>query len=491
MNYVSTRDRARFADAQEAVLKGTAPDGGLFTMDILPLFWQDDINKLCTMSYQQAAAFILKRYLVGYPEQELEEYCKLAYSTFSHPDVAPLVKLSRNLYSLELFHGKTCAFKDVALQLLPHLMVSAAKREGKIRETVILTATSGDTGKASLEAFADVDGTRIGVFYPDGGVSDVQRLQMTTQSGGNVNVFAIEGNFDDAQSGVKAIFADTALRERLMESGIALSSANSINWGRLAPQIVYYFWSYTRLLNSGEIKMGDKIDVCVPTGNFGNILAAYIAKKSGLPIERLICASNANNVLTDFFNTGIYDRNRDLLKTDSPSMDILVSSNLERLIFMLAGDDVTRELMAQLSKTGRYEAPADLRKKIVDAGFGAFCADDEEASEQIKKTWEAVGYLCDTHTAVALCAAQKAGTAARPMIVAATASPYKFAPAVLEALTGEKVTDGQQAICRLEETTGTKAPRQLAELFSKRERFNTVIAKQQMSDSVENWINTK
>ncbi len=488
MNYVSTRDRARFADAQGAVLRGTAPDGGLFTMDIMPVFWHDDIESIRSMSYSEAAAFILKKYLAGYPEEELAEFCRQAYSTFSHPDVAPVIKLSHNLYSLELFHGKTCAFKDVALQLLPHLMVSAAKREGKVRETVILTATSGDTGKAALEAFADIEGTRIGVFYPDGGVSDVQRLQMTTQKGDNVNVFAIEGNFDDAQSGVKAIFADSDLRERLLERGIALSSANSINWGRLAPQIVYYFWAYTRLLNDGAIKMGDKIDVCVPTGNFGNILAAFIAKKSGLPIERLVCASNSNNVLTDFFNTGVYDRNREFFKTESPSMDILVSSNLERLIFMLAGDEVTRQLMGELAASGRFEAPAELRKKLLDNAFCAFCASDEESAAQIKETWQNSRYLCDTHTAVALCAAKKAGTSARPMVVAATASPFKFAPAVLNALTGENPDDGQQAISMLEQATATRAPAQLTELFSKPERFKTVIAKEHMSRQAEKWM---
>ena len=488
MNYVSTRNRAHSTDAQGAILRGTAPDGGLFTMDILPVFWQDDIQTVCTMTYPQAAAYILKKYLPGYPERDLENFCRQAYSTFASEDVAPLKKVEGNIYSLELFHGKTCAFKDVALQLLPYLLVYAAKNAGGVNETVILTATSGDTGKAALEAFSDIEGTSIGVFYPHGGVSDVQRRQMTTQQGGNVQVFAIEGNFDAAQSGVKAIFADKELRERFMEQGIALSSANSINWGRLAPQIVYYFWAYTRLLNSGELRMGEKMDVCVPTGNFGNILAAFIAKKSGLPIERIICASNANNVLTDFFNSGVYDRRRELLRTESPSMDILLSSNLERLLYMLGGDELTAYLMAQLKESGRFEAPADLRKKLLDASFSAFCANDEDAKNQIRETWENSGYLLDTHTAVAFCAAKKAGTDRRPMVVAATASPFKFAPAVLDALTGEKAPDGEQSLRRLEELTGIKAPKQLLELFSRQERFNEVIPKDQMAHFAEKWI---
>ena len=364
MRYVSSRNTAIYTDAPGAVLAGLAPDGGLFTVDSYPFFTLDEINGLTNKKYSEAAAFILSRFMEGYDNEELSLFTEQAYSRFSHEDTAPVVYAGENTWSLELFHGPTCAFKDFALQMLPRLLVSAAKKKGAAGETVILVATSGDTGKAALEGFKDVEGTKIGVFYPDGGVSQVQRLQMTTQEGGNVNVFAVKGNFDDAQSGVKAIFNDKELAARLAKNGKALSSANSINWGRLAPQIAYYFWAYSRLLKQGAIKLGDRVDFCVPTGNFGNILAGYLAKKSGLPIERLVCASNKNDVLTDFFESGIYDRNRPLYQTGSPSMDILVSSNLERLIFMLCGEEKTRELMGKLSADGRYEIGKEILAKL-------------------------------------------------------------------------------------------------------------------------------
>ncbi len=490
MRYVSSRNTAIYTDAPGAVLAGLAPDGGLFTVDSYPFFTLDEINGLINKKYSEAAAFILSRFMEGYDNEELSLFTEQAYSRFSHEDTARVVYAGENTWSLELFHGPTCAFKDFALQMLPRLLVSAAKKKGAAGETVILVATSGDTGKAALEGFKDVEGTKIGVFYPDGGVSQVQRLQMTTQEGGNVNVFAVKGNFDDAQSGVKAIFNDKELSARLAKSGKALSSANSINWGRLAPQIAYYFWAYSRLLKQGAIKLGDKVDFCVPTGNFGNILAGYLAKKSGLPIERLVCASNKNDVLTDFFESGIYDRNRPLYQTGSPSMDILVSSNLERLIFMLCGEEKTRELMGKLSADGRYEIGKEILAKLKDEGFVAFRADDNAAAEEINARWNSdEKYLCDPHTAVAMKAARMAGTAERPMIVASTASPFKFASVMLEALTGEKADGGVELLEKLEKLTGHKAPAQLASLGEKQERFNKVIEKEDMSAEAERWIN--
>lgn len=490
MRYVSSRNTNIYTDAPGAVLAGIASDGGLFTVDSCPDFTLNEINSLVDKKYHEAAAFILSRFMEGYDDDELALFAQQAYSRFSHEDVAPLVYAGENTWSLELFHGPTCAFKDFALQMLPRLLVSAAKKKNAAGETVILVATSGDTGKAALEGFKDVEGTKIGVFYPDGGVSKVQRLQMTTQEGGNVNVFAIKGNFDDAQSGVKAIFNDKELASRLAKNGKALSSANSINWGRLAPQIVYYFWAYSRLLKQGAIKLGDKVDFCVPTGNFGNILAGYLAKKSGLPIERLVCASNKNDVLTDFFESGVYDRNRPLYLTGSPSMDILVSSNLERLIFMLCGEEKTRELMGKLSTEGKYDIGKEVMEKLKEEGFVAFRADDEAAAEEINARWNSdEKYLCDPHTAVGMRAARMAGTASRPMIVASTASPFKFASVMLEALTGEKAEGGVELLEKLEKLTGHKAPAQLAELDKKQERFDRVIEKESMSAEAERWIN--
>ena len=425
----------------------------------------------------------------GYSNEELAEFTKAAYSSFSHSETAPLVFAGENTWSLELFHGPTCAFKDFALQMLPRLLVSAASKKDSANETVILVATSGDTGKAALEGFKNVKGTKIGVFYPHGGVSDIQRLQMTTQEGDNVKVFAIKGNFDDAQSGVKAIFNDKDFASKIAPHGKALSSANSINWGRLAPQIAYYFWADSRLVKNGAIKLGDKIDFCVPTGNFGNILAGYFAKKSGLPIERLVCASNKNDVLTDFFESGVYDRNRTLYLTGSPSMDILVSSNLERLLFILCGAEKTAEYMSKLAKEGKYEIDEATKQKLKEEGFVAFRADDAAAAEEIRSRFsQSEKYLCDPHTAVAMKAARMAGTSERPMVVVSTASPFKFATTMIEALSGEKAEGGVEILEKLEKMTGHKAPSQLISLKDKEERFNTVIGKEEMSAQVERWI---
>ena len=492
MKYVSTRNTDIFTDAPGAVLAGIASDGGLFTVDIWPDFTLEEINGFTDKEYHQVASVVLSKFMEGYTKEELAVFTKEAYSNFSNSEVAPLVYAGDNTWSLELFHGPTCAFKDFALQMLPRLLVSAAEKKEAAGETVILVATSGDTGKAALEGFKNVKGTRIGVFYPDGGVSDVQRLQMTTQEGDNVKVFAIKGNFDDAQSGVKAIFNDKDFASRIAKEGKALSSANSINWGRLAPQIAYYFWAYSRLVKNGNIKLGDKVDFCVPTGNFGNILAGYFAKKSGLPIERLVCASNKNDVLTDFFETGVYDRNRTLYLTGSPSMDILVSSNLERLLFILCGADKTAEYMLKLAKDGKYEIDAETKEKLKSEGFIAFRADDEAAAEEIRYRFSGnEKYLCDPHTAVAMRAAKMAGTSDRPMVVVSTASPFKFASTMIEALNGEETVGGVEVLEKLEKITGHKAPSQLSSLKDKKERFNTVIGKEEMLHQVERWIMEK
>lgn len=487
MRYTSTRNNNLLIDSAAAIEKGISTEGGLFVPTEIPSVDADFLASLKDKSYIERAEAVLSLFLTDYTKEELHACVAGAYTgSFASEDVAPVVKLHDNVHILELWHGPTCAFKDMALQLLPYLLTTAAKKGGSDKEIVILVATSGDTGKAALEGFKDVDGTRILVFFPNDGVSPMQKLQMTTQAGKNVGVSAIYGNFDDAQTGVKKIFTDPALREELAENGFAFSSANSINWGRLAPQIVYYFSAYCDLLKKGEINNGDKINIVVPTGNFGNILAAYYAKKMGLPVNKLLCASNANNVLTDFLTTGTYDRNRPFHTTVSPSMDILISSNLERLLYEMSNhnDKLISEWMKSLNETGAYSVTDEILAEIKSA-FAAGCCDDIATKETIGKTYQSYNYLCDTHTAVAVNVYEKyreeTGDTA-PAVIASTASPFKFSAAVLDAVTQgkEKLDDEFEMVDRLQALTGCKAPVQLASLKGTQPRFTGICTKEDM-----------
>lgn len=434
--YKSTRNSDLKVTASEAILTGLAPDGGLFVPNAIPKL-DVSLDELKKMSYQETAYTVMKQFLTDFTEEELRQCIASAYdSKFDTEEIAPLAKVD-GIYYLELFHGATIAFKDMALSILPHLMTTSARKNHVEKEIVILAATSGDTGKAAMAGFADVEGTRIIVFYPKNGVSRVQELQMVTQKGENVDVVAIHGNFDQAQSGVKEMFGDQKLAKELADKGYQFSSANSINIGRLVPQVVYYVYAYAKLLENEEIKEGEQINVVVPTGNFGNILAAYYAKQMGVPFNKLICASNENKVLYDFFRTGTYDKNRKFILTSSPSMDILVSSNLERLIYLIAGEDAqkTKELMDALSSDGTYTITEEMKKKLTD--FDAGFADEKETSETIRKVYERTGYVMDTHTAVAaeVCREYQERTGdQKKCIVASTASPYKFVKSVLTAI---------------------------------------------------------
>lgn len=480
MQYHSTRGCAPAVDSAQAVLTGLASDGGLYLPEAIPTFDWAKCTEADTMSQ---ATQILAAFLPDIPD--MEGLVRKAYTgKFETEELTPTVKVG-GFTVLELFRGPTSAFKDVALSMLPQLMTAAKQAKGMKEDILILTATSGDTGKAALEGFKDVPGIRICVFYPDGGVSQVQRRQMVSQEGENVAVCAICGNFDDAQTGVKNVFA--ACTEK--ELPFALSSANSINIGRLAPQITYYFKAYRDLLERGEIKMGDEVNFSVPTGNFGDILAGYLAKKLGLPVGKLICASNANNVLTDFIRTGTYDRRRPLHKTLSPSMDILVSSNLERLLYLMSGDtSLVAGLMKQLSEEGAYTVPADLLERI-QSEFWAGCCDDEAGKATIAKVFAEHGYLCDTHTASGWAVAEdyvnQTGDK-RPMVVLSTASPYKFPAAVLSAIGGDCSGDEFTLMERLEKTTGVAIPKNLAGLRQKAEKHTGVIDKTAMLEYVLN-----
>ncbi len=434
--YKSTRGMQGEYSASEAIIKGLADDGGLFVPTSFPKL-PVSLESLAGLSYQETAYQVMKEFLTDYTLDELRDCIKKAYDQkFDTPQIAPLVKKG-DQYFLELFHGATIAFKDMALSILPHLLTTAMKKNHVDKEVVILTATSGDTGKAALAGFADVKGTRIIVFYPKGGVSKIQELQMLTQKGRNTKVIGVHGNFDDCQTGVKEIFNDKALRLELEQKGFQFSSANSINIGRLVPQVVYYVYAYGRMLAQGELKAGELLNVVVPTGNFGNILAAYYAKQMGLPIGKLICASNENKVLFDFFETGCYDRNRKFILTTSPSMDILISSNLERLIYILCDFDAEKnaELMKMLSQNGRYEITSEMKEKLVDF-FGAFASETEVAST-IKNIYEKTGYIVDTHTAVAATADRKFKKACNTdvkSVIISTASPFKFTRNVMRAV---------------------------------------------------------
>ena len=474
MRYHSTRNESVFVDSAQAVLEGLAPDGGLYMPEGLPAFdWQECLKG----SSIQMSTQILSALLPDIPD--MPELVRRAYTgKFETEDLTPTVPVG-SFSMLELFRGPTSAFKDVALSMLPQLLTAAKAVKGQEKDILILTATSGDTGKAALEGFRDVPGIRICVFYPDGGVSQVQRAQMVTQEGENVAVCAVRGNFDDAQTGVKNIFAACQGRDL----PVALSSANSINIGRLAPQIMYYFRAYRDLLDAGKIRLGDEVNFSVPTGNFGDILAGYLAKRLGLPVGTLICASNANNVLTDFIRTGTYDRRRPLLKTTSPSMDILVSSNLERLLYLLSGDTkLVAELMRELNTQGVYTVPAQLLEKI-QSQFWAACCDDARAAEIIGRVYKEDGYLCDPHTASGWAAAEDyvAETGDnRPMVVLSTASPYKFPAAVLTAIGGDTSGDEFTQMARLSQMTGVPVPKNLASLQGKPEKHTQVIDKDKM-----------
>lgn len=440
MRYLSTRGDERLVSSARAITSGIAPDGGLYVPEQIPVINEEDWASLLTMSYQEQALYILGKYLSDFSIDQCQHCVQGAYHTgnFDHADIAPLFNIRDHIYSLELWHGPTCAFKDMALQILPYLMTTSAAIIGESNDIVILVATSGDTGKAALEGFQNVDGTHIIVFFPEEGVSEVQKRQMVTQQGNNVHVVAVKGNFDDAQNGVKRIFGDVVCQQRMQQRGCKMSSANSINWGRLLPQIIYYLSAYVNLRKNQRIQVGEKINVVVPTGNFGNILAAYYAREMGVPIQRLICASNANNVLTQFIHSGTYDRRRPFHKTISPSMDILISSNLERLLFELSEhDDVAvRGWMEKLSQQGHYQVDDEILQRIQSIFWAGF-ADDDQTQATIRQVWQQDAYLMDTHTAVAMHVYEdylhQTGDNT-VTVIASTASPFKFASSVAAAI---------------------------------------------------------
>ena len=493
MLYKSTRSQmAASHSAAQIIKQGLADDGGLFVPETIPSLALSEIEALCKESYPVRAAKILAKFLTDYTYEELLADCKAAYNEASFVGgAAPLVNLSDNKEILELWHGPTAAFKDMALQIMPRLLSRALTKTGEERTALILVATSGDTGKAALEGYKDIDRIKIMVFYPVDGVSRVQKLQMATQTGDNVNVCAIEGNFDDAQTGVKVIFGDEAMAEKLNENAYFFSSANSINWGRLAPQIVYYVSAYCDLINKGSRKLGEPFNVCVPTGNFGNIFAAYIAKLMGLPINKLICASNANNILTDFLRTGTYDRNRDFYLTMSPSMDILISSNLERLLYFVAGSEKTASYMKQLNTAGAYSVEGDVLAKITENFVGYF-ADEKTTAQTIRACWEKYNYLSDTHTAVAISAAEQyiaESGDTLPMVIDSTASPYKFANNVYRAVTDQEPESDLAALDALSNATKTDIPYPLAGLAQRKIRFEKVVKKEDMASAVLEYLN--
>ena len=478
MKYQSTRNQNNVVSASEAITRGISPDGGLFVPQSFPAA---DLAGWKALSYPALAAKVLAGFLTDYDPDFLRTAAAATYGDAFAGKAGQMKKVHEGMYALELWHGPTCAFKDYALQLMPKLLVEAKKNLHRTGTTRILVATSGDTGKAALAGYAGLDGIDIAVFYPNAGTSEIQRLQMVTQQGSNVAVYAVNGNFDDAQTGVKRVFGDAGVAGELAKRNICLSSANSINWGRLAPQIVYYFYAYFRLVESGAVHMGGKVDFCVPTGNFGDILAGYYAKQMGLPVGKLICASNKNNVLTDFIRTGTYDARREFYKTASPSMDILISSNLERLLCHTSGSaETVNGWMNELAATGCYTVDAATLQKIQDS-FACGFADDAQGAQEIADRFAQDHYLCDTHTAVAFCVAEAhRGTA--PMVVLSTASPFKFPRAVLSAL-GETVPDSDfAAMAALSAKTGEQAPASLRVLDTLPVRFDRVIDPAQIRD---------
>ncbi len=492
MNYVSTRGRSPAVTASQAIIRGIAPDGGLYVPETIPAVDMGFISRLGQMDYRHRAAEVLRLYLEEFSSEELEQIAADSYGgNFDSAAVAPLHRLDGDTAYLELWHGPTSAFKDMALQIMPRLLTSSLRKNGEQRTVSILVATSGDTGKAALEGFKDVPGTRIMVFYPRDGVSQVQKLQMATQEGRNVNVVAVDGNFDDAQTGVKRIFADRGFARTLDERGYFLSSANSINWGRLVPQVAYYFSAYCDGVNAGMVKPGEPLDFCVPTGNFGNILAGWFAKRMGLPVGRLICASNDNHVLTDFIATGVYDKNRPFHLTSSPSMDILVSSNLERLLYCLSGDPQrVGTFMDRLAAQGRYDVGPSLLAAVGAEFAGGFC-EDAAAGEEIGLLWREHGYLTDTHTAVAsrvLRRIREREGARRPTVVVSTASPFKFGAAVLRAIGAPTDETGPALVDILSAATGVAAPAPLAGLGNKKVRFDRWVPVADMEKAVSEFL---
>ena len=492
MLYTSTRNKNIKVSAAQAIAQGISEEGGLFVPCELPQFDMNKIGSMVNMTYIERAKTVLKEFLTDFTDEELDFCVNGAYAAnkFSSSKIAPVVNVNGNENILELWHGPTCAFKDMALQLLPYLMTVSAKKTADGKTIVILVATSGDTGKAALEGFKDVENTKILVFYPVDGVSPMQKLQMTTQEGENVAVCAINGNFDDAQSSVKSIFTNEEIKSELAKKNMMFSSANSINWGRLVPQIVYYFSAYADLAEQGRINLGDEINVVVPTGNFGNILAGYYAKKMGLPIKKLVCASNSNNILTDFLKSGEYDKNRAFYTTTSPSMDILISSNLERLLYHMSGEDdkLVTNLMNSLSIDGRYVVSEELIKNIQTVFDAGFC-DEKSVSDTIHKYENDFDYLCDTHTAVAVKVYEDYVNESGddiPTVIDSTASPYKFSKSVLNAVNGsaDSFTDEFETVDELNRVTGADIPEPLKALKSKKVRFTDVCDKENMSDMV-------
>lgn len=490
--YNSTRSKSASVKASEAILKGLSDDGGLFVPDHIPAL-DKSLKELAEMTYQQVAYEVMKLYLTDFTEEELKTCIERAYdSKFDTEVIAPLVE-AEGAYYLELFHGSTIAFKDMALSILPHLMITSARKNHIKNEIVILTATSGDTGKAALAGFANVEGTRIIVFYPKNGVSPIQEKQMVTQKGDNTFVVGIHGNFDDAQTGVKKIFSDKELAKEMDEKGFQFSSANSINIGRLVPQICYYVYSYATLLKEGKIAEGDKINVVVPTGNFGNILAAYYAKNMGVPIAKLICASNDNKVLYDFFRTGTYDRNREFVLTSSPSMDILISSNLERLIYRIAGNDAdkNKELMAALSGQGKYEITNEMKDALADF-YGNYASEAETAAE-IKRLYESCGYVIDTHTAVASAVYQKYVKETEDetrTVIASTASPFKFTRSVMNAIDAKYDTMGDfELVDELSRIANVAVPQAIEEIRTAPVVHDIQCDVDKMKDTVKEFLN--
>ncbi len=487
MKLVSTRDVNNEVEALSGVVKGISEEGGLYVPKYFPEMAIEEIKALSEVSYSELANNILGKF---FDIEELQTMCEEAYASFDCEEVVPLTKAGDAEYIMELYHGPTLAFKDMALQMLPRLLSCGLKKQGG--KALILTATSGDTGKAALEGFKDVDNTRIVVFYPEQGVSDMQKLQMVTQEGSNTHICAVRGNFDDAQTGVKQIFASEEFRKLAAEKGYSLSSANSINFGRLAPQIAYYFYAYAQLVKKGEIKAGDTLNFTVPTGNFGNILAGYYAKRMGLPVGKLICASNKNNILTDFFKTGKYDLNREFYQTTSPSMDILISSNLERLLFELVGrdSDKVNQLMNELKTKGVYEISDDIKNILASEFFAGYCT-DEEASQTIKHTFEKEGVVLDTHTAVAQRVyenyVKETGDNAVNVVVS-TANPYKFAQDVSSAVTGTYIADAFEAASELNKVTKMPIPNAISGLKTAKILHDSIADKDDLANAVARFI---
>ena len=491
MKYISTREGKTKISASQAIIRGLAPDGGLYVPETIPKVDMSFIRSLAKMDYRGRAVKILGLYLEEFSEDELREIVNASYGdNFDCPEAAKLRMIDPLTGCLELWHGPTCAFKDMALQIMPRLLVASLRKNGEQRTASILVATSGDTGKAALEGFKDVPGTCIQVFYPREGVSDVQKLQMVTQTGENVRVTAVSGNFDDAQTGVKRIFSDRAFAEKLDKRGYFLSSANSINWGRLLPQIVYYFSAYCDMAQTDDFDLGEELDFCVPTGNFGDILAGWFAKRMGLPVRKLICASNENKVLTDFFEKGVYDKNRPFYLTSSPSMDILVSSNLERLLYYVCGAEETADLMAKLNGEGRYALSAEVMEIIREEFAAGFCT-DADSRRTLGRVWQEENYLIDTHTAVAVKVLEdfrEQTGEIMPCVVLSTASPFKFCGAVLEALGVLSNENGAGLVEELSALTGCPAPAPLSGLDRRAVRFEDWVEPGDMLRAVEDFL---